>query len=163
MRIWPLEADAGRSLRSRLAWSTEWVPRQPNLYRETLSRKTTTYQISYILNAYIMIHNSSKISYEVAIEQFYSWDTTAWRTISKGRSIRKEGTTVNRTWHVHYGSSDQLSVGLSALSAFSSVRKQSMRKSGLSGKVGKSFLHPSISVSFQKPANTTGQGSILSS
>jgi hypothetical protein len=34
------EAEAGRFLSSRLAWSTKWVPGQPGLYRETLSRKT---------------------------------------------------------------------------------------------------------------------------
>jgi hypothetical protein len=34
------EAKAGRFLSSRPAWSTEWVPGQPGLYRETLSRKT---------------------------------------------------------------------------------------------------------------------------
>ena len=36
------ELEAGRSLSSRLAWSTEWVPGQPGLYRETLSWKTKT-------------------------------------------------------------------------------------------------------------------------
>jgi hypothetical protein len=34
------KAEAGRFLSSRLAWSTKWVPGQPGLYRETLSRKT---------------------------------------------------------------------------------------------------------------------------
>jgi hypothetical protein len=33
------EAEAGRPLNSRPAWSTEWVPGQPGLYRETLSWK----------------------------------------------------------------------------------------------------------------------------
>jgi hypothetical protein len=33
------EAEAGRFLSLRLAWSTKWVPVQPGLYRETLSRK----------------------------------------------------------------------------------------------------------------------------
>jgi hypothetical protein len=37
-RTW--EAEAGRFLGSRSAWSTEGVPGQPGLYRETLSRKT---------------------------------------------------------------------------------------------------------------------------
>jgi hypothetical protein len=32
------EAEAGRFLSSRPAWSTKWVPGQPGLYRETLSR-----------------------------------------------------------------------------------------------------------------------------
>ena len=47
-RIWwhtPLtpsawEAEASRSLSSRPAWSTKWIPGQPGLHRETLSRKT---------------------------------------------------------------------------------------------------------------------------
>jgi hypothetical protein len=34
--IW--EAEAGGSLSSRPAWSTEWVPGQPGLHRETLSQ-----------------------------------------------------------------------------------------------------------------------------
>jgi hypothetical protein len=33
------EAEAGRFLSSRPAWSTEWVPGQPGLHRENLSRK----------------------------------------------------------------------------------------------------------------------------
>jgi hypothetical protein len=34
------EAEAGRSLNSRPAWSTEWVPGQPGPHRKTLSCKT---------------------------------------------------------------------------------------------------------------------------
>jgi hypothetical protein len=34
------EAEAGRFLSLRPAWSTKWVPGQPGLYRETLSWKT---------------------------------------------------------------------------------------------------------------------------
>jgi hypothetical protein len=33
------EAEAGGFLSSRSVWSTKWVPRQPGLHRETLSRK----------------------------------------------------------------------------------------------------------------------------
>jgi hypothetical protein len=36
----PRKAEAGRFLSSRLAWSTKWVPGQPELHRETLSWKT---------------------------------------------------------------------------------------------------------------------------
>jgi hypothetical protein len=36
------EAEAGEFLSSRPAWSTEWVPGQPELHKETLSRKTKT-------------------------------------------------------------------------------------------------------------------------
>jgi hypothetical protein len=39
-----LEAEAGGFLSSRPAWSTEWVPGQPGLHRETLSRKTNKQQ-----------------------------------------------------------------------------------------------------------------------
>ena len=38
--IW--ETEAGRFLSSRPAWSTEWVPGQSGLHRETLSQKTKT-------------------------------------------------------------------------------------------------------------------------
>jgi hypothetical protein len=34
------EAEAGGFLSLKLAWSTKWVPGQPELYSETLSRKT---------------------------------------------------------------------------------------------------------------------------
>ena len=33
------EAEAGRFLGSRPAWSTKWIPGQPGLHKETLSRK----------------------------------------------------------------------------------------------------------------------------
>jgi hypothetical protein len=33
------EAEAGEFLSSKPAWSTEWVPGQPGLHRETLSKK----------------------------------------------------------------------------------------------------------------------------
>jgi hypothetical protein len=38
------EAEAGGFLSSRLAWSTEWVPGQPGLHRETQSQKQPTNQ-----------------------------------------------------------------------------------------------------------------------
>jgi hypothetical protein len=34
------DTEAGGFLISRPAWSTEWVPGQPGLHRETLSQKT---------------------------------------------------------------------------------------------------------------------------
>jgi hypothetical protein len=39
-----LEAEAGGFLSLTPAWSTKWVPGQPGLYRETLSRKNKTKQ-----------------------------------------------------------------------------------------------------------------------
>ena len=38
------EAEAGGFQSSRPAWSTEWVPGQPGLHRETLSQKNKTKQ-----------------------------------------------------------------------------------------------------------------------
>jgi hypothetical protein len=38
------EAEAGGFLSSRPAWSTKWVPEQPELHRETLSWKTNKKQ-----------------------------------------------------------------------------------------------------------------------
>jgi hypothetical protein len=34
------EAEAGEFLSLRAAWSTEWVPGQPGLHKETLSQKS---------------------------------------------------------------------------------------------------------------------------
>jgi hypothetical protein len=50
------EAEAGGFMSLKPAWSTEWVPGQPGLHRETLSRKTKTKnrqkssQCFYLLN-----------------------------------------------------------------------------------------------------------------
>jgi hypothetical protein len=44
------EAEAGGFLSSRTAWSTEWVPGQPGLHRETLSRKTKKKKKKYIIS-----------------------------------------------------------------------------------------------------------------
>jgi hypothetical protein len=38
------EAEASRFLSSKPAWSTEWVPGQPELYRETLTQQNKTKQ-----------------------------------------------------------------------------------------------------------------------
>jgi hypothetical protein len=38
------KAEAGRFLSLRPAWSTEWVPGQPGLHKETLSQKNKTKQ-----------------------------------------------------------------------------------------------------------------------
>jgi hypothetical protein len=44
-----LEAEAGESLSSRPAWSTERVPGHPGLHRETLSQKTNKQKGSFWL------------------------------------------------------------------------------------------------------------------
>jgi hypothetical protein len=73
------EAEAGRFLSLRPAWSTKWVPGQHGLYRETLSRKTKkkkkkkdiwyeplAYSLSLFLThthtpAYTQIHTHTRI------------------------------------------------------------------------------------------------------
>jgi hypothetical protein len=56
------EAEADRFLSSRPAWSTEWVPGQPGLHRETLSQKsnkqtatTTKPTKSFLLSKLLLI------------------------------------------------------------------------------------------------------------
>jgi hypothetical protein len=51
------EAEAGGFLSSRPAWSTEWVPGQPGLYRETLSRKTKIIIIIIIIIINCLLKN----------------------------------------------------------------------------------------------------------
>ena len=51
------EAEAGRSLSSRPAWSTERVPGQPGLHRETLSlkkKKNNCLLFQYISGRYFL-------------------------------------------------------------------------------------------------------------
>ena len=43
------EAEAGGFLSSKPAWSTEWVPGQPGLYRETLSQKKKFWGLNQVL------------------------------------------------------------------------------------------------------------------
>ena len=43
------EAEAGRFLSSRTAWSAKWVRGQPGLYRETVSRKTIKKSVNLLL------------------------------------------------------------------------------------------------------------------
>jgi hypothetical protein len=45
------EAEAGGFLSSRPAWSTKWVPEQPGLHRETLSRKPLSPQKRKVLRS----------------------------------------------------------------------------------------------------------------
>jgi hypothetical protein len=53
------EAEAGRFLSLRPAWSTEWVPGQPGLHRETLSRETKQNQKKeWVYNRYIHVQKS---------------------------------------------------------------------------------------------------------
>jgi hypothetical protein len=59
---WEAKAEAGGFLSSRPAWSTEWVPGQPGLHRETLSRgkkkKKGSFQIYVYYNT---SHNSQSM------------------------------------------------------------------------------------------------------
>jgi hypothetical protein len=55
------EAEAGGFLISRPAWSTEWVPGQPGLHRETLSQKTKTKTKKKERKKKIFIYNFYKV------------------------------------------------------------------------------------------------------
>ena len=58
------EAEAGRFLSSRPVWSTEWVPGQPGLHRETLSRKKKKKKKEKKRKKY-MVYGLLDLSYEV--------------------------------------------------------------------------------------------------
>ena len=52
------EAEAGEFMSSRPAWSTEWVPGQPGLYRETLSWKAKNKQTNKQKKNYVRLGRS---------------------------------------------------------------------------------------------------------
>jgi hypothetical protein len=56
---WEAEAEAGRFLSSRPAWSTKWVPGQPGLHRETLSWKQTNKK-NYLLWVKATTHTTNR-------------------------------------------------------------------------------------------------------
>jgi hypothetical protein len=76
------EAEAGGFLSSRPAWSTERVPGQPGLHRETLSRKTnkqtnkqTKKVFASVLNLWVATSLKSSnlfpgVAYQIFIFQF---------------------------------------------------------------------------------------------
>jgi hypothetical protein len=74
------EAEAGEFLSLRPAWSTKWVPGQPGLYRETLSRKTYTY--IYIYMQQQIVFSRPWIWKSVGK---YIWKS--WREEKKGRNM----------------------------------------------------------------------------
>ena len=73
------EAEAGRFLSSRPAWSTEWVLGQPGLYRETLSRKT---------------NNKTKNEFDHA-QANKCMDNTNWAFLKIKNSLKN---VVHQTW-----------------------------------------------------------------
>jgi hypothetical protein len=76
------EAEAGRFLSSRPAWSTKWVPGQPVLYRETLSPNKQTRQNHFLTP-----------EPEEGIRSHYRW---LWATMwCLGIELRTSGKTVS--------------------------------------------------------------------
>jgi len=55
------EAEAGGFLSSRPAWSTEWVPGQLGLHRETLSRKNKQKRVEQ--NFYVLFDSQNTQCY----------------------------------------------------------------------------------------------------
>jgi hypothetical protein len=81
--IW--EAEAGEFMSSRPAWSTEWVPGQPGLYRETLSRKIkaskqTNKQIKNKTKKELFILWLRFVEIVIDIYGYY-WRSTSWYSI----------------------------------------------------------------------------------
>jgi hypothetical protein len=64
--------EAGRFLSSRPAWSTKWVPGQPGLHRETLSRKTKTNQTNKQTKT--KTKNQSNLAEAFEFCRFWCWD-----------------------------------------------------------------------------------------
>jgi hypothetical protein len=63
------EAEVGGFLSSRPAWSTKWVPEQPELYRETLSRKTkktTTKKLKWLD---VVMHTFNPSTQEAEVDE----------------------------------------------------------------------------------------------
>jgi hypothetical protein len=59
------EAEAGRFLSLRSAYSTKWVPGQPGLYRETLSRKTKKKKLKWGLRDNSAIKSARALAAEL--------------------------------------------------------------------------------------------------
>jgi hypothetical protein len=77
------EAEAGGLLSSRPAWSTEWVPGQPGLYRETLSWTPPPHKKKWICKHW---HSSWAHEYEMRLicikintqDEFMFFRAEAW-------------------------------------------------------------------------------------
>jgi hypothetical protein len=92
--IW--EAETGGFLSSRPAWSTEWVPGQPGLYRETLSQnKKQTSKQTKKWNA-----NSLGGGVGVGIKErkFVLAYSLKVQTITAGMCVGGYGSLIDRTW-----------------------------------------------------------------
>jgi hypothetical protein len=79
-----LEAEAGRFLSSRPAWSTKWIPGQPGLYRETLSQNKTRQDKNNNNNKTnirpgMVARAINPSTWEAEADGFLSW-RTAWST-----------------------------------------------------------------------------------
>jgi hypothetical protein len=67
------EAEAGGFLSSRAAWSTERVPGQPELYRETLSQKKTNKKTGSSYTETNLSTNHHQISVCNPVVEVLSW------------------------------------------------------------------------------------------
>jgi hypothetical protein len=68
------EAEAGGFRSSRTVWSTKWVPGQPGLYRETLSRKTNKKQPTVEGENWLpQVVGSSCVCYSACVHSCTHW------------------------------------------------------------------------------------------
>jgi hypothetical protein len=81
------EAEAGGFLSSRPAWSTKWVPGQPEIHRETLSWKTKQNKKTTKKN--VQKHNSCQVWWHMPL-------ILALRVRGRGRQI--SGQTLSTKW-----------------------------------------------------------------
>jgi hypothetical protein len=83
------EAEAGGFLSLRRAWSTEWVPGQPGLHRETLPRKTKTKTITTTTKQFM----EERVYFVLQLSGYTRHSVTEG---SQGRSIKQEAG--GRSW-----------------------------------------------------------------
>jgi hypothetical protein len=67
------EAEAGGFLSSRPAWSTEWVPGQPGLYRETLSQTNKQTNKQTYIQTNQPTNQPTNHIFGIFTKQKYSW------------------------------------------------------------------------------------------
>jgi hypothetical protein len=92
------EAEAGEFLSSRPAWSTEWVPGQPRLYRETLSRKTKTNKQTNKKDVRTIREISGRVLTQTHMGQAHWTEPAALSGFYPGTSVGERDLRTNQLW-----------------------------------------------------------------
>jgi hypothetical protein len=118
------EAEAGRFLSSRLAWSTKWVPGQPGLHRETLSwnkqtnkqKRRSNKRKQWLMNNWDLVLDLKTsvgiIHFSVWCGKMIQWELSKWESqnslilrSSMARivpRISESSVRVHQCWRVSY-------------------------------------------------------------